>query len=58
MTGRYIGTPLSYLEGNSNWQSTVDRDYLLKPSQPVNGINEDNDIFYPFTSFAEWVQVI
>ena len=57
MTGRHIGTPLSYLEGNSNWQSTTDHNYLLRPSQPADKINEDNNIFYPFTSSAEWVQV-
>jgi hypothetical protein len=55
VTGRYIGTLLNYLERNSNWQSTIDRDYLLRPSQLADGINKNNNIFYPFISFAEWV---
>ena len=57
VTGRYVGTPLSYLEGNSNWQSAVNCDYLLRPSQLADKINKDNNIFYPFISFIEWVQV-
>jgi hypothetical protein len=32
VTGCYIGTPLNYLERNSNWQFIVDRDHLLRPS--------------------------
>jgi hypothetical protein len=53
VTGHYIGTPLSYLEGNSNQQSATDRDYLLRPSQLVDRINEGNSIFYPFASSIE-----
>ena len=54
VTGCYTKTPLNYLEGNSNQQSTTDRDYLLRPSQPIDGINKDNNIFYPFISSTEW----
>jgi hypothetical protein len=53
VTSYYIGTPLNYLEGNFNWQFVADRDHLLRPSQPEDGINKDNNIFYPFTSSAE-----
>ena len=58
VTGCHIGTPLSYLEGNSNWQSTADYNHLLRPSQPADRINKDNNIFYPFISSIEWAQVI
>jgi hypothetical protein len=54
VTGCYIGTRLNYLEGNFNWQFVVDCNYLLRPSQLKDGINEDNDVFYSFISFAEW----
>lgn len=57
VTGRHAGTPFSYPEGNSNRQSAADRDHLLRPGQPADGMNEDNDIFYPFASSAEWAQV-
>jgi hypothetical protein len=55
VTGRYAGTLLSYLKGNFNWQFIADRDHLLRPSQLADGINEDNNIFYPFISSVEWV---
>jgi hypothetical protein len=55
VTGYYIGTPLNYLEGNSNWQFIINRDHLLRPSQLEDGINKDNNIFYSFTSSIEWV---
>ena len=54
MTGCYIGTPLSHLEGNSNQQFAVDCDYLLRPSQLADKMNKGNDMFYPFISFVEW----
>jgi hypothetical protein len=55
ITGRHTGTPLNYLEGNSNWQFIADHNHLLRPSQLKDGINKDNNIFYPFASFAEWI---
>jgi hypothetical protein len=57
VTSCHTGTLLNYLEGNSNWQFIADRDYLLRPSQPKDGINKDNNIFYPFISSIEWAQV-
>jgi len=57
VTSCYAGTPLSYLEGNSNQQSAVDHNYLLRPSQLADRINKGNDIFYPFVSSIEWAQV-
>ena len=54
VTSCYTGTPLNYLKGNFNWQFVTDHDHLLRPSQPENGMNEDNNIFYPFISSVEW----
>jgi hypothetical protein len=53
VTGRYIGTPFNYLKGNFNWQFIADYNYLLRPSQPEDGMNKDNNIFYPFASSVE-----
>ena len=55
VTSRHAKTLLNYLKGNFNWQFITDYNHLLRPSQLKNGINEDNDIFYPFTSSVEWV---
>jgi hypothetical protein len=54
VTGYYAGTPLNYLEGNFNQQFIVNRDHLLRPSQPENGINKNNNIFYSFINSTEW----
>jgi hypothetical protein len=53
VTGRYAGTLLSYPEGNSNQQFIINYDLLLRPSQLADGINKNNNIFYPFISSVE-----